>query len=65
MNCALLAEGVIAAVESEDVKVPIVVRMEGTNVEEGKRLFRESGMKIRLADTLEMGAREAVRAAKE
>ena len=46
MNCATLAEGIIAAVKEMGIKVPLVVRMEGTNVEEGKKISR----KIQIAD---------------
>ena len=46
LRCDVLADGVIAAVKELGVPVPIVIRMEGTNVEEGKRLLRESGMKL-------------------
>ena len=52
MNCATLAEGVIHACQEQQIKIPIVVRMEGTNVEEGKRLFKESHLKITTADRL-------------
>jgi hypothetical protein len=44
LRCDVLAQGVIAAVKELGVPVPIVIRMEGTNVEEGKRLLRESGL---------------------
>ena len=44
------------------VKIPIVVRMEGTNVEEGKRLFKESGLKITTAENLEEAAEKVVEA---
>ncbi len=64
MNCATLAEGVIHAAKEYRIKIPIVVRMEGTNVEEGKRLFKESHMKITTADDLETAANLVVKAAK-
>ena len=51
LRCDVLAQGVIAAVKELGVPVPIVIRMEGTNVDEGKRLLRESGMKLTTADT--------------
>src|SRR5262249_29029835 len=41
MNCATIAEGVIHACKEQNITIPIVVRMEGTNVEEGKRLLKE------------------------
>jgi succinyl-CoA synthetase beta subunit len=52
LRCDVLAEGVIAAVRELGVRVPIVVRMEGTNVEEGKRMLRESGLNFRTADSM-------------
>jgi succinyl-CoA synthetase beta subunit len=50
LRCDVLASGVIAAVKELDVKVPIVVRMEGTNVEEGKRMLKESGLNFANAE---------------
>ena len=50
LRCDVLAQGVIAAVKELGVPVPIVIRMEGTNVDEGKRLLRESGMNFTTAD---------------
>ena len=64
MNCATIAEGVIAAAKELHVQVPIVVRLEGTNVAEGKRRFAESGLKIATADGLAEAAQKAVTAAK-
>lgn len=61
MNCATIAEGVIHACKEQQVCVPIVVRLEGTNVAEGKRLFRESHLKIATADDLEQAAQLAVK----
>ena len=52
LRCDVLAEGVIAAVKELGVPVPIVIRMEGTNVEEGKRLLRESGLNFTTADSM-------------
>lgn len=46
LRCDILAQGVVAAVKNMDVKVPVVVRMEGTNVEEGRKILEESGMKL-------------------
>ena len=60
MNCATIAEGVISAVGELDVKVPLIVRLEGTNVDEGKRLLSESGLKIIAADSLGDAAEKAV-----
>ncbi|MDP1608673.1 MAG: ADP-forming succinate--CoA ligase subunit beta [Chlamydiales bacterium] len=64
MNCATLAEGVVHAAKTLHVKVPIVVRMEGTNVQEGIRIFKESHLKITTAEDLEQAAKLAVQAIK-
>jgi succinyl-CoA synthetase beta subunit len=60
LRCDVLAEGVIAAVKELGVPVPIVIRMEGTNVDEGKRLLRESGMKLTTADSMDEAAAKVV-----
>jgi succinyl-CoA synthetase beta subunit len=60
----ILAEGVIAAVKALGVPVPIVIRMEGTNVEKGKQMLRESGLKFTTADTMSEAAERAVALAK-
>src|SRR5450755_3925569 len=60
LRCDVLAQGVIAAVKDLGVRVPIVIRMEGTNVEEGKRLLRESGMKLTTADSMDEAAKKVV-----
>jgi succinyl-CoA synthetase beta subunit len=60
LRCDVLAEGVIAAVKELGVPVPIVIRMEGTNVEEGKRLLHESGMNFTTADTMDEAAKKVV-----
>ena len=59
MPCDRIARGIINAVNTTGLKVPLVVRLEGTNVEEGKVLIRESGLNIISADDLEDGARKA------
>jgi len=59
----VLAQGVIAAVKELGVPVPIVIRMEGTNVEEGKRLLRESGMNFATADSMGEAATTVVQLA--
>ncbi len=63
VRCDLIAEGIINAVKDIDVNVPVVVRLEGTNVEQGKKLLAESGFAIIPADDLNDGARKAVEAA--
>jgi succinyl-CoA synthetase beta subunit len=60
LRCDVLAQGVIAAVTELGVRVPIVVRMEGTNVEEGKRLLRESGLSFATADSMGEAAEKVV-----
>ncbi len=62
VRCDMIAEGIIAAVKEVDVKVPVVVRLEGTNVEAGKKLLAESGLAITPADDINDGARKAVAA---
>lgn len=64
MNCATVAEGVVLAIQEQGIKVPIVVRMEGTNVEGGKEILRKSGLKIESADQLDAAAKLAVQASK-
>lgn len=64
MDCGVLAQGIIEAAENDQVPVPLIVRMEGTNVEVGKRLLKESGLKIITADSMADGAIKAVEAAK-
>ena len=64
LRCDVLAQGVIAAVKELGVPVPIVIRMEGTNVEEGKRMLRESGLNFTTADSMGEAATTVVRLAK-
>ena len=63
LRCDVLAQGVIAAVKELGVPVPIVIRMEGTNVEEGKRLLATSGMNFTTADSMGDAAATVVRLA--
>ena len=63
LRCDVLAQGVIAAVKELGVPVPIVIRMEGTNVDEGKRLLDESGMNFTTADSMDAAARQVVQLA--
>jgi len=63
LRCDVLAQGVIAAVRELGVPVPIVIRMEGTNVEEGKRLLKESGMNFTTADSMDEAANKVVQLA--
>jgi succinyl-CoA synthetase beta subunit len=64
MKCDTIANGVIAAVKEVGLKVPLVVRLEGTNVELGKQLLSESGLNIVAAGDMLDGARKAVELAK-
>jgi len=64
MKCDVIAQGVIAAVEAVGLKVPLVVRLEGTNVEEGKKIIRESGLNVLPADDLDDAAQKIVNAVK-
>jgi succinyl-CoA synthetase beta subunit len=63
LRCDVLAQGVIAAVKELGVPVPIVIRMEGTNVDEGKRLLSESGMNFATADDMTQAAQKVVQLA--
>ncbi len=64
MRCDVIAEGVVAAVKEVGLKVPLVVRLEGTKVEEGKKIIRESGLNVIAADNLKDGAEKIVKAVK-
>ena len=64
MRCDVIAEGVVAATKELGLKVPLVVRLEGTNVELGKKILAESGLAIQAADTMDDGARKIVAAVK-
>ena len=64
MKCDVIAEGVVAAVKQVGLKVPLVVRLEGTNVEQGKRIVRESGLNVLPADNLDDAAQKIVNAVK-
>ena len=63
MQCDVLAQGVVEASKQVGVKVPLVIRMEGTNVEEGRRIIAASGLNIITAADMADGARKAVEAA--
>ena len=62
VRCDMIAEGIIAAVKEVGLEIPVVARLEGTNVERGRELLRESGLKIEPADDLNDAARKAVAA---
>ena len=64
MRCDVIAEGVVAAVKEVGLKVPLVVRLEGTNVEEGKAIINNSGLDVIAANDLKDGAQKIVKAVK-
>lgn len=61
MQCDVLAQGIVEASRNEKVGIPLIVRMEGTNVEIGKKILKESGLNIITADTMADGAMKAVK----
>jgi succinyl-CoA synthetase beta subunit len=63
MRCDVIAKGVVAAVREMGLSLPVVVRLEGTNVDEGKRILRESGLAVTPAEGLADAAQKAVAAA--
>ena len=65
LRCDRLAEGVIAAVKTLGLRLPVVVRMEGTNVDLGKKMLAESGLQLATADDMGEGARKVVALARE
>ena len=62
MKCDIIAEGVVAAAKELEIKVPLIVRLEGTNVELGKEILNKSGLAIISADNLEDAAQKSVKA---
>ena len=64
MRCDIIAEGVLAAVKEVGLQVPLVVRLEGTNVELGKEIIRTSGLNVIAADNLSDAAQKIVKAVK-
>ena len=64
MRCDVIADGVISAAREIGVKIPVIVRLEGTNVELGRRMLEESGLKLMAAKSMNDGARLAVEAVK-
>jgi succinyl-CoA synthetase beta subunit len=61
MNCEILAEGIISAATEQKLKVPVIVRMEGTHVEQGKEMLKASGLRIEIANSLNEAAEMAVK----
>jgi succinyl-CoA synthetase beta subunit len=64
MRCDIIANGVVAAVREMGLTIPVIVRLEGTNVDQGKAILRDSGLAITPADGLADAARKAVEAAR-
>ncbi len=64
MKCDVIAQGVVTAVKEVGLKVPLVVRLEGTNVEQGKKIINESGLNVVSADDLDDAAQKIVKALK-
>lgn len=65
MRCDVIAEGIVASAKEVDLDVPLVVRLEGTNVDKGKKILADSGLPILSADNLADAAEKAVNAVKE
>jgi succinyl-CoA synthetase beta subunit len=65
VRCDLIAEGIIKAVQEVGIEIPVVVRLEGTNVDKGRALLKSSGLKIISADSLTSAAKQAVAAVKK
>jgi succinyl-CoA synthetase beta subunit len=63
MKCDVIAQGIIDAVKTVNLAVPLVVRLEGTNMAAGKKLLAESGLAVITADDLADAAQKAVKAA--
>jgi succinyl-CoA synthetase beta subunit len=64
MNCATIASGIIAAAGELAIEVPLIVRLEGNNVEQGKQMLKDSGLNIKIANSMSEGALLAVHAVK-
>jgi succinyl-CoA synthetase beta subunit len=65
MKCDIIAAGVVAAVKEVGLQVPLVVRLEGTNVDQGKTILSESGLNVIAADDLDDAAQKIVKAVKK
>jgi succinyl-CoA synthetase beta subunit len=64
LRCDVLAQGVVAAAKKVDVRVPVVIRMEGTNVERGRQILEESGLNLTAAKDLTDAAQKVATIAK-
>ncbi|ARJ51690.1 ADP-forming succinate--CoA ligase subunit beta [Staphylococcus lutrae] len=65
MRCDVIAEGIVAAVKEVELTLPLVVRLEGTNVKEGKQILKDSGLAIEPANTMAEGAQKIVKLVNE
>ncbi|CAD7360016.1 MULTISPECIES: ADP-forming succinate--CoA ligase subunit beta [Staphylococcus] len=65
MRCDVIAEGIVAAVKEVELTLPLVVRLEGTNVDQGKKILKESGLAIEPASTMAEGAQKIVKLVSE
>ncbi len=65
MRCDIIAEGIVAAVKEVELTLPLVVRLEGTNVDQGKKILKESGLAIEPASTMAKGAQKIVKLVSE
>jgi succinyl-CoA synthetase beta subunit len=63
MRCDIVANGVVAAAKTLNIKVPVVVRLKGTNVELGQKILRESGLNFAVADDMKEAAEKVAAAA--
>ena len=64
LRCDILARGVVAATKKLHIKIPIVERMEGTNMEQGHQILKDSGMNFAIGDGMKDGAQKVVKAIK-
>ena len=62
MRCDVIAEGLVAAFSQIELKIPVVVRLEGTNVDRGRQILNESGLTLITADTMDDAAEKVVQA---
>lgn len=65
VNCATIARGIVGASKTMSLDIPVIVRLEGTNVQEAKNIIKESGMAITAAENLDDAARKAVQSLKK
>ena len=64
MNCNTIAEGVVAAAKETDLKLPLIVRLEGNNVQAGRKTLADSGLPLITAESMAEAAQKSVEAAK-